>query len=46
MYRVMVMAGRRTHESKQKYEVDMRQAAYISAIEHIAQVYKVRGIFP
>ena len=44
--RVMVMAARRTLVSKQKYEVDMRQAAYISAIEHIAQVYKVRGIFP
>lgn len=44
--RVMVMAARRTLVMKQKYELDLRQAAYASAIEHIAQVYKVRGIFP
>jgi glutamate dehydrogenase/leucine dehydrogenase len=46
LMRVMVMAARRTLVAKQKYEVDLRQAAYTSAIEHIAQVYKVRGIFP
>ncbi len=46
LMRVMVMAARRTLVAKQKYEVDLRQASYISAIEHIAQVYKVRGIFP
>lgn len=44
--RHMVMAARRTLLARQKYETDMRSAAYISAIEHIAQVYKVRGIFP
>ena len=44
--RHLVMAARRMLLARQKYEVDMRSAAYISAIEHIAQVYKARGIFP
>ena len=44
--RVMVMAARRTLVCKQKYEVDMRTAAYTSALDHIAQVYNARGIFP
>jgi glutamate dehydrogenase (NAD(P)+) len=44
--RHMVMAARRTLLAKQKYEVDMRTAAYVSALEHLAQVYAIRGIFP
>ncbi|MFG0284726.1 MAG: Glu/Leu/Phe/Val dehydrogenase [Phycisphaerales bacterium JB039] len=44
--RHMVIAARRTLLARQKFEVDMRTAAYISALDHIAQVYAVRGIFP
>lgn len=42
----MVNAARRTLLAKQKYECDMRTAAYIAALENIAKVYAVRGIFP
>jgi len=44
--RIMVMAARRTLLAKQKYDVSLRSAAYCSALEHIGDVYKVRGIFP
>lgn len=44
--RHMCMAARRTLLSKQQYEVGLRSAAYIAALEHIGKVYKVRGIFP
>jgi glutamate dehydrogenase (NAD(P)+) len=42
----MVNAARRTLLAKQKYECNMRTAAYIAALENIAKVYAVRGIFP
>ncbi len=44
--RHMVMAARRTKLARQQYECDLRTASYIAALEHIGQVYKVRGIFP
>jgi glutamate dehydrogenase (NAD(P)+) len=42
----MVNAARRTLLAKQKYECDMRTAAYVAALENIAKVYATRGIFP
>ncbi len=42
----MVAAARRTLVAKQKYECDMRTAAYIAALDHINKAYAVRGIFP
>lgn len=42
----MVNAARRTLLAKQKYECDMRTAAYIAALENVAKVYATRGIFP
>ena len=44
--RHMVMAARRTVLARQKYNVDLRTAAYIAALEHIGNAYAVRGIFP
>jgi len=44
--RHMVMAARRTQVAKQRFEVDLRTAAYIGALEQIGKVYAMRGIFP
>lgn len=44
--RHMVSAARRTTQARQKYNVDMRTASYIAALENIGKVYKLRGIFP
>jgi glutamate dehydrogenase/leucine dehydrogenase len=33
-------------EYMEKYKVNMRKAAYILAIERVADAVKVRGIFP
>ena len=44
--RHMVSAARRTTAARQKYNCDMRTAAYIAALENIGKVYQVRGIFP
>ena len=44
--RHMVMAARRTVLARQKYNVDLRTAAYIAALDHIGKAYSVRGIFP
>ena len=44
--RHMVMAARRTILAKNKFECDLRTAAYIASLENIAKVYAVRGIFP
>jgi glutamate dehydrogenase (NAD(P)+) len=32
--------------ARQRYDVDMRTAAYIGALENIGKVYQLRGIFP
>jgi glutamate dehydrogenase (NAD(P)+) len=42
----MVDAAHRTKKMRQKYGTDMRTAAYMAALENIAKVYAVRGIFP
>jgi glutamate dehydrogenase (NAD(P)+) len=42
----MVAAARRTLLARQKYECDMRTAAYIAALDHIAKAYAIRGLFP
>ncbi len=42
----MVAAARRTLVARQKYNTDMRTAAYIAALDHIAKAYAIRGIFP
>jgi len=44
--RHMVMAARRTVAARQKFNCDMRTAAYIAALEQVGKVYTVRGIFP
>jgi len=42
----MVMAARRTVQARQRFNCDMRTAAYVAALEHVGKVYTVRGIFP
>ena len=42
----MVAAARRVKVARQKYECDMRTASYCSALEAIAHMYNVRGVFP
>lgn len=44
--RVMCMAARRTILARQRYETDLRTAAYAASLEHIGNVYRTRGIFP
>ena len=44
--RHMVLAARRTQLARHRFDVDMRTAAYIAALEQIANVYEMRGIFP
>jgi glutamate dehydrogenase (NAD(P)+) len=42
----MVLAARRVKLAAMKYEVDMRTASYCAALEQIAKVYDMRGVFP
>lgn len=42
----MVAAARRTLVARQRYDVDMRTAAYIAAIDNIGKAYSIRGLFP
>jgi len=42
----MVAAARRTLVARQRHECDMRTAAYIAALDHVAKAYLIRGIFP
>ncbi len=42
----MVLAARRVQLARHRYEVDMRTAAYIAALDQIGKVYTMRGIFP
>lgn len=44
--KLMVSAARRVLETARKLEVDMRAAAHCTALEHLANVYTLRGIFP
>ena len=43
---IMQKAVKNVYETKQKYNCNMHTAAHASALEHIADVYKYRGIFP
>ncbi|MFA7237777.1 MAG: Glu/Leu/Phe/Val dehydrogenase [Phycisphaeraceae bacterium] len=42
----MVMAARRVKLAAHKYGCDMNTAAHAAALEHIAAVYQLRGIWP
>lgn len=42
----MVAAAHRTLAAKQRFHCDMRTAAFIAALDHIAKAYEIRGIFP
>lgn len=42
----MVIAARNVKRTAQRLKCDMRTAAYCSALEHLAEVYAIRGIFP
>ncbi|HRP62642.1 MAG TPA: Glu/Leu/Phe/Val dehydrogenase [Phycisphaerales bacterium] len=44
--RHMVLAARRVKLARVKYECDMRTASYCAALEQIAKVYDLRGVFP
>jgi glutamate dehydrogenase (NAD(P)+) len=44
--KLMVSAARRVLETARKLEVDMRIAAHCTALEHLGNVYNLRGIFP
>jgi len=44
--RHMVLAARRVQLARQKYNTNMRTAAYIAALENIGRAYALRGIFP
>jgi len=42
----MVQAAGKVRDARKKYNCDLRTAAYIGALERLAKVYEVRGIFP
>lgn len=42
----MMQAAVRVKTTARRMNCDMRTAAYCSALEHIGEVYKLRGIFP
>ncbi|MAY73763.1 MAG: glutamate dehydrogenase [Phycisphaerae bacterium] len=44
--RHMCVAARRTLAARQRYDCDLRTAAFAAALEQIGKVYKLRGIFP
>ena len=44
--RHMVAAARRVQLARSRFDVNMRTAAYIGALESIGRVYEMRGIFP
>ncbi|USO00386.1 MAG: Glu/Leu/Phe/Val dehydrogenase [Phycisphaeraceae bacterium] len=44
--RHMVIAARRALAARERYSCDLRTAAFAAALEHLGDVYEVRGIFP
>jgi glutamate dehydrogenase (NAD(P)+) len=44
--RIMVAAAHRTNKARRDFNCDMRTAAYVAALQQVAKVYEVRGIFP
>ncbi len=43
---LMTDAARRVIKSRNRFDCNMRTAAYITALEQVATVYQLRGIFP
>jgi glutamate dehydrogenase (NAD(P)+) len=44
--RTMTSAFKEVHAAAEKYHVDMRTGAYITAVARVAEATRVRGIFP
>jgi len=44
--RQMTLAARRVRVARARYECDLRTAAICTALERIAKVYEIRGVFP
>lgn len=44
--RIMLGAAERVKLAAQRFKCDLRTASYCAALEHIGQVYQIRGIFP
>jgi glutamate dehydrogenase (NAD(P)+) len=44
--RTMMAAFKEVYAAADKYRVDMRTGAYITAVARVAEATKVRGIFP
>ena len=44
--RTMTSAFKEVHAAAEKYKVDMRTGAYITAVARVAEATRVRGIFP
>jgi glutamate dehydrogenase (NAD(P)+) len=42
---IMVRAFHEVDETAQKYRVSMRIAAYINAVDRVARVHRLRGVF-
>lgn len=42
----MIQAAGKTRDARRKYNVNLRTASYIAALERLAKAYEVRGIFP
>lgn len=43
---IMYSAVDRVHLTAGRFKLDLRQAAYVTAVEHLYGVYSIRGIFP
>lgn len=46
LQKMMVAAAHRVKFCARRYQCDLRTASYCAALEHIATVYRLRGIFP
>ncbi len=44
--RLMYASAQRVKLAAHRYDCDLRTAAYAAALEHLGQVYAIRGIFP
>ena len=44
--RIMRDAAQRVQQAAETYDCSLRIASYASALEHLNEIYKVRGIFP
>lgn len=42
----MVKAAHKTRAARGQYKCDLRTAAYVAALQRLAEAYEVRGIFP